>query len=83
MTDEEATWRAHAYENQMASLQLAPWQFPPCWISPVEIDDLIAGNDPDKRAAATLLRRMLSAGISQFHPDPLAALREAEKKPAA
>jgi hypothetical protein len=75
--DEEVTWRAHAYENQMASLQLCPWQFPPCWISPSEIPDLIAGSDPDKRAAAILLRRMHDAGISQFHPDPMAALAAA------
>jgi hypothetical protein len=56
-----------AYGAQMRSLQLKPWQNPPAH----------GGVDPESNA---LLDRMLKAGISQFEPDPLAALAEAEQK---
>jgi hypothetical protein len=40
-------------------------------------------DDPDDRAeraeAARLLRRMLKAGVSRYHPDPMSALEKAEK----
>jgi hypothetical protein len=34
------------------------------------------------RAAALLLQRMLDAGVSRWHPDPLAAIAEAERQTA-
>ena len=54
-----------AYSCQMDSLKLKPWEFPPCWVEP---------GDREHRQAAKLLRKMLAAGVSRFHPDPLAAI---------
>jgi hypothetical protein len=48
-----------------------------------KIDAIIARGDDGTLgdyAAAKLLRRMLAANVSQFHPDPLAALAAAESK---
>jgi hypothetical protein len=76
--------RFAAYGCQMRSLRLAPWQYPPCLINAADIDQLLAGGDDlhGKRTAAQLLRRMLDLGISQYHPDPMAAL-DAAKRSAA
>src|SRR5262245_12242055 len=65
-----------AYSCQMDSLDLKPWQSPPCWIDDV-VGDINAGNDGigGQYAAAKLLRRMLDLGISRFEPDPLARLK--------
>jgi hypothetical protein len=54
-----------SYNSQMDSLKLKPWEFPPCWVEP---------DDRQHRQAAKLLREMLAAGVSCWHPDPLAAL---------
>jgi hypothetical protein len=72
-----------SYHCQTRALGLAPWQRPPCLI-----EDPQAGlRGPDdlsgRHNAARLLRRMLKAKVSRFHPDPMAALAQAEKKPAA
>ena len=57
-----------AYGRQFVSLKLKPWQTPPCFVA----DE----NEPrvGEEEAAKLLRRMLRAGISRWHPDPMAAL---------
>jgi hypothetical protein len=52
-----------AYSCQIAALQLKRWQNPPCVCDG-------EGDEPGDR----LLRRMLAAGVSQFDPDPLAAV---------
>jgi hypothetical protein len=65
------TARFAAYSCQVDRLHLKPWEHPPCWC-----------DDPDDypdREAARLLKRMLAAGISQFDPDPMAALEAAKK----
>jgi len=49
------------------ALRCKPWESPPCAASGDE-------------AAQNLLQKMLSAGVSQFHPDPLAALEDAPRK---
>ena len=56
-----------AYHCQYQALNLKPWESPPCWVDE---------DDPDERdkAARALLSRMLTAGVSRYHPDPLAAL---------
>jgi hypothetical protein len=52
---------------------------PPCWVDNVDIP--IEGNDYNNhRAAQQLLRQMLELGISRWHPDPLAAIAEAEQQ---
>ena len=61
---------------QGTSLNLMPWDLPPC----------CASEDDDSKvdaAAVKLLRMMLAAGVSRWHPDPLAALAEAKRKGAA
>ncbi len=62
-----------AFSCQMNSLHLKPWQTPPCHVE----DE----NEPcvGEEEAAKLLRRMLKAGVSRWHPDPLRALEEREK----
>jgi hypothetical protein len=62
-----------AYVVQGCALRLKPWQEPPCCASE---------NNPDERdkAAQVLLRRMLAAGVSRYHPDPLAAIEAAKKQ---
>ena len=71
----EEGWRAAAEfcasVQQSETLRLRPGQQPPCNIDP----DSFA---PSEAAAAELLRHMLAAGVSRFHPDPLAALAKAE-----
>jgi hypothetical protein len=59
------------------NLHLKPWQRPPCWVENMEAD--LAGGDNGvmgRYAAATLLKRMLDAGIS----DPRTALEKAKPR---
>ena len=74
---EERGWQEAAefaaYGCQFRSLKLRPWQEPPCCVE-----------DPDEprvgqEEAAKLLRRMLRAKISRWHPSPL---EELEKRKA-
>jgi hypothetical protein len=62
--------RLATYIEQMRKLELKPHETPPCWVDPNNPDE-------DERGAVELVRRMLKAGISQYHPDPMAALKEA------
>lgn len=61
----EVAWFA-AQCAQRKALRLKVWELPPCCVDP-----------DDGTRAAKLLRKMLAAGVSRFHPDPLAALEEA------
>jgi len=54
-----------SYLCQCRNLKLKPWEEPPC-----AVDEDAAEDSP----ARTLLRRMLAAGVSRYHPDPMAAL---------
>ncbi len=54
------------YSCQVDALNLKPWQEPPCRV-----------DVSDENPAAELLKRMLAAGVSQFHPDPLATIAAA------
>jgi hypothetical protein len=60
-----------AFNCQCSTLHLKPWEHAPCWV-----DDPDDYPDPE---AARLLKRMLKAGVSRYHPDPLAAIEAAEK----
>jgi hypothetical protein len=70
-----------AYQRQHKMLHLQPWESPPCWIN--DPDEVLAADRADdhkrERAAAILLKKMLALGISQYHPDPLAAIEAATK----
>jgi hypothetical protein len=60
---------------QISALALPPWQPPPCrdsWLQGGKVH-----RDPN---AAELLDEMLEAGISQWEPDPAAALRKAKRR---
>jgi hypothetical protein len=57
----------------MRSLNLNPWQHPPYW---ADEDD----SHPEDRDVQRLLRKMLKAGISRYHPDPMAALVALKRK---
>ena len=59
------------YHCQMEALHLRPWQTPPCWMG----DERPCVDDHRGEGAAWALRcRLIAAGLSQFEPDPVAAL---------
>ena len=57
-----------AYRLQCQNLKLKPWQHPPCNL---ECEERVRDCD---RQAFKILQRLLLAGISAYHPDPLAAI---------
>lgn len=74
-----------SYSAQMRTLNLPPWQHPPCHIDVADIEKIIAAGDDlhGKFVAAKLLRRMLELKISRFCPDPLSAVAAAKRDTAA
>lgn len=76
----EQVARFAAYSCQCDNLHLLPHQSPPCWIDDMEAT-LAAGDDGilGKYAAATLLKRMLDAGLSIYEPDPIDALERTKR----
>src|SRR6516165_10822771 len=63
--------RFAAAHCQCRALKLLPWELPPVWSG--------VGDDPE---ADKLWERMQRAGISRYHPDPMAALEKAEQQDA-
>ena len=69
------TWEEKAHTAchwcQFDSLKLKPWQSAPYspTVDPISHDD----------GAIRLRDKMLAAGVSIYHPDPLAALRETKQ----
>jgi len=80
----EKVARFAAYCCQCDTLRLKPWQSPPCWVDDMEAI-LAAGDDGirGQYAAAKLLMKMLDAGLSEWEPDPVAALAKARTLPLA
>ena len=76
----QQTARFCAYLCQSRNLGLAVYEFPPCWLLDAEDTEGPAFNG--KVQAARLLRRLLGAGLSQYEPDPIAALGAAENQAA-
>jgi hypothetical protein len=69
---------------QRDALDLAPWEYPPCRVDPSNRRDYLwpssfPGFSPkaSEDGALKLRAKMKAAGISIWHPDPLAALEEA------
>ena len=62
---------------QDRTLGLRPWECPPFQTKPVDEPGDSWGCRPGE---VELLKRMLAAGISRYHPDPMRALTEAERK---
>jgi hypothetical protein len=63
-----------SFSCQCRALHLKPYETPPCHC-----------NNPDKPGpnyedAARLQRRMLKAGVSKWHPDPLAAIAAGKRR---
>lgn len=71
-----------AYHQQTRALNLSPWEFPPCWINPDEIDDIIANGDGTSNNfnAAKLAKRMIAAGVSLYDPSPIEAIAAAKRR---
>ena len=65
---------------QERALNLPPWQPPPCNIGNIAAALNVTDEQRGYRAAALLLQRMLDAGVSRWHPDPLRAIAEAEQR---
>jgi hypothetical protein len=73
--------RFASYSLQIDELELDPHQLPPCSIDPNQIAAILRhGNTINNTFydAAMLAKMMLKAGVSRFHPYPVAALKEAE-----
>ena len=65
---------------QTSTMGLKTHQLPPADIDVDEIDAILdAGRGHPFYAAAQFLERMVQNKISQFEPDPVAALRRAER----
>jgi hypothetical protein len=73
---------------QGSALKLQPWEIPPAKInSPDNPDEGLRPDQPGpasdgRQQAAHLLKRMLAAGVSKWHPDPLRAIERAEARRA-
>jgi hypothetical protein len=57
---------------QSRALRLNPWEKPPAWLYDNEMNS----------EGGKFLQRMLDAGVSRYHPDPMAALEAAERRGA-
>jgi hypothetical protein len=77
--EETGKWAAH--NAQFVSLRSAPWLTLPSDLHLYDLDAVLAAGDDERGeySAAVLLKRMRNAGVSDWDPNPLAALREAEK----
>lgn len=75
MTDE----RSAAYNAQMDTLRLKPWQDPPCAIADPDTVIAAGAQHPDF-ATARLCKRMARYDISPFDHDPAAAIERAKAK---
>ena len=64
--------RFASYCCQCDALDLQPYENPPCHARII--------GQPIDPAAPHLLERLLDAGLSQWEPDPLAALKEADER---
>jgi hypothetical protein len=71
----DAAWSA-AYHLQCKNLSLKPWESPPMCA------ETKRGSLPEDANALRLLHRMRELGISEFHPDPVAAIIVAAKSPS-
>jgi hypothetical protein len=79
-----ATAKAATYSCQIASLQLRPWDWPPCWLE-TDADiaaalKLPANDHTQQRRAAKIVQRLLALGLSRYEPNPLEAIEGAEAK---
>jgi hypothetical protein len=83
----EAAGRYAAHAMQFRTLRSKPWLALPCDLNDAAVEQILAAGDSadghGRYAAAVLARRLRHAGVSRWHPDPMTALREAERDTAA
>jgi hypothetical protein len=68
---------------QDRALRLMPWQHCPSHVDDIAAVLKVTDDIHGWRAAALLLQRMLAAGVSRWHPNPVAACEAAEKNQPA
>jgi hypothetical protein len=61
--------KAAAYHCQIESLQLLPWQSPPCYADMSALDQPF-GDPRAAREGAELALRMRRLNVSRWHPNP-------------
>ena len=61
-------------------MRLKPWELAPCV---VYSDDVETNAHLSAKAAYALQQKMLKLKISKYHPDPVAAIAEAERATAS
>src|ERR1700716_1988430 len=69
---------------QIASLQLRPWDWPPCWLE-TDADiaaalKLRANDHTQQRRAGKIVQRLLALWVRRYEPKPLEAIEGAEAK---
>jgi hypothetical protein len=77
MLAENGWWSTASFcasHRQSIALGLKPWQTPPC-----DADESDVANQHE-HAAAKLLRRMISHGVSRYDPDPITAIEATRTK---
>jgi hypothetical protein len=73
-----------AYSQQMRTLCLAEWEYPPIWVPRGDIENIIAAGEHHRCfKGAVILKQMLVLGISEYHPAPLEAIAAAKRRGAA
>jgi hypothetical protein len=73
-----------AYSEQMQSLRLAEWEYPPVWVPRGDLENIIAAGEHHRCfRGAVILKQMLALGVSEYHPAPLQAIATARKRGAA
>jgi hypothetical protein len=80
----ERDYTDEAYDGQVESLGLRPWQWPPCWLNAGNLAWALDASPNDHRKvrqAAELYTRMEALGIDPHRcPDPLRAIEEAKMR---
>ena len=72
------------YSEQMRSLSLSEWEYPPVWVPRGDVENIIAAGEHHRCfKGAVILKQMLALGISEYHPAPLQAIATAKKRGAA
>jgi hypothetical protein len=68
--------------RQSDALSLKPYQSPPCEIHPDDIRTILARGDDGfgDYSAAQLLKQLFEADLSQYEPNPVAAIGRAKRR---
>lgn len=75
----EAAWIA-AHSQQCYTLNLSPWERPPCEFNDDDNPHDTHAGRPCDAASIKLLKRMVAHGLSKWESDPINALVNAKRK---